>query len=96
MPGITLPALLSKHALERVDVLVTDTEGYDYEILRQVDWEAAAPDLVVYEHRHLSRGDARELTATLADHGYAFLVDDPDTAAVRDPAAREAYREHLR
>ncbi|MCA1659139.1 MAG: FkbM family methyltransferase, partial [Verrucomicrobiaceae bacterium] len=38
VPTLRLATLLRQHAIERIDLLVIDAEGYDFEILRQVDF----------------------------------------------------------
>ena len=93
--GTTLADLLARHDLERVEVLVTDTEGYDYEILKQIDWSGMRPDLIIYEHRHLSERDAQSLGVTLAAQGYASFSGELDTAAVRDPGVLAIYGDRM-
>jgi FkbM family methyltransferase len=61
VPCLTFDALCEAHGLARVDVLVVDTEGYDHEVLRTVDFARWRPRLVIYEHFHLdeqARGPA--------------------------------------
>lgn len=88
---LTLDDLLQKHDLQGLDVLLTDTEGYDYEILRHVDWDRLAPSLVIYEHRHLSPANRVELVEILAAKGYATFTGTYDTAAFREPTLIELY-----
>ena len=93
--SMTLDALLERHDLQQLDVLLTDTEGYDYEILRHVDWDRLRPSLVVFEHRHLSRDDQQALTTTLTERGYALFSGELDTAAFRDEVLLQLYADHL-
>jgi hypothetical protein len=53
-------------------VLVIDTEGFDYQIIRQVDFKRIHPDIIVYEHKHLSRQDALACRQLLQKQGYAL------------------------
>src|SRR5204863_9048795 len=48
--ALTFTTLCERHALERVDLIVIDAEGYDWEILRTIDLARHRPRLVVYEH----------------------------------------------
>lgn len=79
VPTLTFESLCAKHGLERVDLLVVDTEGHDWEILRRIDLEARRPSLVVYEHFHLSEEDRRSCRAHLRDAGYETLEEGFDT-----------------
>jgi FkbM family methyltransferase len=49
---VTLAALLEKHRITRVDNLIVDTEGMDYEILSDFDFSHARVDRVVFERKH--------------------------------------------
>jgi len=80
--ALTLDSLLRKHDLERVDLLVVDTEGHDYEIVRQVDLERDRPRLIVYEHCLLAEADRRACRERLAGAGYELLEEFFDTFAL--------------
>lgn len=79
VPCLTFTSLLAKHAVDRVDLLIVDTEGYDHEILRSIDWEVHRPRLVVYEHYHLSLHDRSGLRSAFADRGYEIKEEGFDT-----------------
>jgi FkbM family methyltransferase len=79
VPCLTFDSLCRKHGVEGVDLLVVDTEGYDYELLRSIDLAAHHPRLVVYEHFHLSPGDRRDCSAYLEDQGYETMEEGFDT-----------------
>jgi FkbM family methyltransferase len=54
---MTLSELLVDHAIRQVDILHIDTEGHDWKVLSQLDLTACVPDVILYEHRHLSQAD---------------------------------------
>lgn len=95
VPCLSFEALCHRNAVERVDLLLVDTEGFDWQIIRTVDLDAHRPRVIVYEHYHLQPGERRECLAHLAAAGYETLeegfdtfcldtrVDDPVTAAWR-------------
>lgn len=89
--GMLIDDLLDRHDLRDLDVLLVDTEGHDYEILKLLDWERTRPALVVYEYRHLSAGDEQRCRRELAARGYALFRDRLDVVAIADPDVREAY-----
>lgn len=53
-PTLPYKGLIQKHGIERVDVLHIDAEGYDWEILSQVDLELHPPIVILFEHVHLT------------------------------------------
>ena len=63
-----------------------DVEGYDVEILRDLDLERHCPALLRFEHHNTDSRVYSELLAILAGHGYQFMTDDMDTIACRPPA----------
>jgi hypothetical protein len=76
---VTLETLLRRSGLDRVDLLVIDTEGYDWEIIRSIDFEAWRPRLLVYEQYHLSPEDRNECRAHLRTVGYETMEEHFDT-----------------
>jgi FkbM family methyltransferase len=63
-----------------------DVEGYDVEILRDLDLERHCPALLRFEHHNTESRVYSELLSMLASHGYQFMTDDMDTIACRPPA----------
>jgi FkbM family methyltransferase len=55
--GCTFQDVLDRCGVTRFDLLHIDTEGYDWEVLRQVDFSRYRPRVVLYEHKCLSEGD---------------------------------------
>jgi FkbM family methyltransferase len=92
VPTLTFDSLCRRHGLEHVDLLVVDTEGYDWEIIRRVDLGAWRPELIVYEHFHLSPGDRAACAEHLRAHGYRTLEEGFDTMCLRDGAGDRLER----
>jgi len=83
VPCWTLETLLAKAKAPRgVDLLVIDAEGWDYEIIRSIDFAAVRPRIIRYEHQVLSERDRNACLALLAAQGYRFLLEDADTTAI--------------
>ena len=82
VPCLTLDALLERHAVDRVDLLLVDAEGYDWEILRRVDLETTRPRLVIYEHYHLAQADRERARARFAEAGFECKEEGFDTFCV--------------
>lgn len=85
LPALTLPALLARHALPAPDLIQIDAEGFDYEIVKMIDW-SHPPALIHYETVHLSEADRIAAWALLRAKGYRLnATDSYNTLAIRDP-----------
>jgi FkbM family methyltransferase len=81
VPVLTPASLLRQHAVSRVDLLVIDTEGYDYEILKVWDFRVFRPIMIVLEHLNLGPADRAECWRLLTREGYGLLKDGINTIA---------------
>ncbi len=79
VPSLTFGSLCDRYGVERVDLLLIDTEGYDWELLRGIDLAAMRPRLVIYEHFHLPPADRAAALARFAELGYETLEEGFDT-----------------
>lgn len=79
VPCLTLESLLRRHAVEAVDVLHLDTEGYDYEILRHADVEGLRPSIIIYESLHLLPREQYDCRKRLNALGYQTIEYGMDT-----------------
>jgi FkbM family methyltransferase len=77
----TIESALRAGGLERVDLIQIDAEGYDWPIIRSIDFASIHPQILRFEYRHLSRGDADACLALLAAAGYRFIVEADDIIA---------------
>jgi FkbM family methyltransferase len=76
-------SLLADYKIEKVDLLMIDTEGFDYEIIKLFKIEKTAPQMIIFEHSHLSDTDYSECTRHLIKNGYSVKKDGPNTAAIK-------------
>jgi FkbM family methyltransferase len=83
----TLPSMLARLNMDTVDILLIDTEGHDYEILRQIAIMKAKPAVVRFEHGHLTRHDREAAWEFLVNAGYRIALLDRDTLGVLDEQA---------
>lgn len=79
---LPLRVVLERNQVHRVDLLHIDTEGYDYQVLLQVDFARYRPKVVLYEHTHLSSTDQESAHALLVANGYGLRRIGGDTLAV--------------
>jgi FkbM family methyltransferase len=83
VPTLTFESLLAKHGHEHADLVLIDTEGHDWEIIRNIDLERSGPRLLIYEHFHLSRADRDACLGHLDGTGYLHFEEGFDTFALR-------------
>ncbi len=81
VPGLTLSSLLEKHHLQQVDLLQIDVEGFDYEVIKMVDFENSKPAIIRFEGNHLSEADLENCYNLLMDHGYKIAIEGVDVLA---------------
>jgi FkbM family methyltransferase len=79
VPSVTFETLCVRNGVERVDLLHTDTEGYDPEILKSVPFDRFRPTLIVYESVHLFPDVKEECTELLAGFDYGSFEYGLDT-----------------
>ena len=81
LPSLTFSQLLVKYKISEIDYLQVDCEGYDYQILKNIDLVALRPPVICYEHANLSPEDNAACRQLLAGHGYLFASWLGDTVA---------------
>ena len=80
---VTVEQLLARHAVTHFDVLCIDTEGFDFEILKLVDFDRFKPEVVLFESKNLSDTDYAQAKALLGQHGYFLYWERGDTLATK-------------
>jgi len=80
----TLKTLLKRNNVNKVDLLLIDTEGYDYEIIKFVDFNRIRPDLLIYEWTHLNLRDNNECIRLLKRNKYNLFECNGDILALSD------------
>jgi FkbM family methyltransferase len=82
VPTVDWATLVQRYG--RFDFVAIDAEGYDAEVLQQIDLVKDPPGIILYEHRLLSRRLRKQCERLLKSHGYALaLVNNMDTVATR-------------
>lgn len=87
---ISLANLLSRNGVVKVDLLQVDTEGYDFEIIKQIDFSSCKPKIIVYEHKHLTTLDRSECAAHLQKQGYQLVEENINTIAFQSLVDNQA------
>jgi len=84
VPCVELSEIVQKHGFPRVDLLASDTEGFDFEVVQQIDTLPSLPKFIYYEHLHLSSQEYSRSLQFLKDRGYrTWAINNGDTFAQR-------------
>jgi FkbM family methyltransferase len=79
----TLHSLVDEYELAHIDLVHIDAEGFDFEILKTIDFDARwAPRFILYEQKHLGSDRARARTL-LRRAGYHTIELEQDVFAFR-------------
>jgi len=83
---LTLEKLLTKHKIKKINVFSIDTEGFDYRIIKQIDFKKFKPELIIFEHCHLNLKDKEACFKLLMKNGYKIedAGDRVNSIATRD------------
>lgn len=96
VPCLTFETICSRNAVETIDLVQIDTEGYDYEVIKLIDLERYGPKLLMFEHLHLTPADRDACMAHLRSNGYEDISDSMDTVCLRVSALGREHRRLLR
>jgi len=92
VPALTLQSLLTKHQVGRVNLLQIDTEGFDFEIIKMIDFSRMKPEIIHFENNFLNHRQKSECSRILSGQNYSLLNLGIDTIAYLQPA-REDFKQ---
>ncbi len=72
---------MQEHRIDRIDLLMIDTEGFDHEVIKMVDLHAVKPAAIVFEDTHIAADDYRSCIERLGEFGYESHRIGPNTVA---------------
>lgn len=78
----TLDSLINKYNLKKIDLLMIDTEGYDFEIIKSIPFDKVKPLVIVFEHSHFSENTVKDCYEFLKNKSYTLQKTASDTIAV--------------
>ncbi|WP_221225003.1 FkbM family methyltransferase [Aporhodopirellula rubra] len=81
----TMMRFLQTHGVDSTDLLAIDTEGYDGEILRSINFDQFQAEAILFETVHLNDKDKSECFRLLAENSFQLMHGAHDTVAVRIP-----------
>lgn len=80
IPVNTVEDLMVKHGFDCFDCLFIDCEGYEENILTNINYKMVKPRLIVFEHTHLAES-GKAVESHLAEWGFHFKRLTYDTIA---------------
>lgn len=84
---ISIKDLVSSYNIKNLDLLVIDTEGYDYEILINIDFNLISPSIIHFEHGLKSKTMTNEqflkLKTVFYENDYQLFVSEGDVTAIK-------------
>ncbi|MCX6157516.1 MAG: FkbM family methyltransferase [Ignavibacteriae bacterium] len=82
---ISFKELIEQNNIENIDLLQIDTEGYDAEIISNIDFNSIKPKLIHFEHGMregvMSRSTFDNVSAILHKNGYEIIIEPFDALA---------------
>lgn len=85
VPCLSLSELMRQEGVQNIDLLQIDTEGYDGEIIRSIDFDKVRPAMIHFEHGMadgvMSRADFDDLVSLFNKQGYQVLPENYDAVA---------------
>ena len=75
--------LIESQKIDKIDFLQIDTEGYDYEIIKTIDFDLMPPQIIRYEDAALSNQASIECVEYLIQKGYRIFDERHDITACR-------------
>ncbi len=82
---ISMNSLIKEYGIQTLDLLIIDTEGYDYEIIKQFPFNQLQPKIIQFEHGRsaeiMSKKQLQELLHVLLNFNYLFHVNGYDVIA---------------
>jgi FkbM family methyltransferase len=82
LPVITFDDLVSRHPVGKVDLLHMDTEGFDYRILRSIDFKKYPIRLIIFEAEWMTQFELREIIEWLRRFQYRLYRCGGDYIAI--------------
>jgi hypothetical protein len=87
---VSLSDFIKDNGIDKLDLLLLDTEGYDYEILMSIDFKNLKPRIIRFEHgvrnQVMSSEKFIQVCNYLNSYGYQIITESYDaTAYLIDP-----------
>jgi len=85
VPTMSFTDLIRKHGLTEVDLLQIDTEGFDFEVIKLIDFDAFRPSIINFEQGLLIGKVRQECYQYLGKRSYKITENGVDAVAYLEP-----------
>lgn len=76
--------IINKHYKSKnLNYFQIDTEGFDYEVLKMLDFNMLKPDIIKYEISHMSKDKNLNLMSLLKKYNYFIIEESEDNVCVQ-------------
>ena len=82
--GMTLDTLIKKHNIDNIDVFITDVEGHDWDIFKQINMDIFQPMFIRLEYVNLTEEEKESVKSKLNKYDYYFEEGFDITAIRKD------------
>lgn len=80
--SITVPDIMTKYNLDRLDILFTDAEGADFDIIYNLNFSEIRPKLIYFESMHIPFKNLKKLLSKLSSNNYDLFCGPEDNLAI--------------
>lgn len=77
-----MATIVENYNRKKVDYLQVDTEGFDYEVLKMIDFNVIKPTIIKYEYANLKIEDQKSAVLLLQAEGYYLFNEFGDTIGI--------------
>lgn len=74
--------IIEKYNVKSIDLLQIDTEGFDFEILKMLNFKKIKPQLIKYEFVNLDKNTQQKSIQFLENAGYKVCIESSDAVAI--------------
>jgi FkbM family methyltransferase len=78
----TIDKLLRKHGTEKLDLILIDTEGADWEIIKSLSFDEFRPSIIIFERNNLTFSDYKNAVSFLRQKRYELRQESNNVIAV--------------
>ena len=80
----TLMNIINQNPInQKIDYFQVDTEGFDYEVIKMIDFECIKPKKIKYESINLKEDEKNNLELLLENQGYFVFTEFGDSIAIK-------------
>ena len=80
--SMTFDDIISKYKVSKLDYLQIDAEGYDFEIIKMIDFSRLTPRIIRFEYTNLSNTELKTCRELLKGRGYRLMELEEDIVAI--------------